>query len=428
MNNIIPASKLVGVLAQKSGISVSEAEKFVNAYFNSAIQLLSNGKDVVMPGIGSLILTGDSEMPVQFLPDTALASMVNAPFAAFEAVSLGKSSAKPTPPDAPSENNTTELTDNQMAADGSGENKKETPASTESETVTETSASHDEAVSSDSNTIPNMPAIPNSECPADMSEADNIPPAPNIQNNDTPDNPQYVKPPVFYVDSPTHNTSSQPGYTHNRTSGVRTHRHRSGISAGWVVLWVILAFLFGCFAGFIAGSASKGAFTFTINSDKQHSGIAGVEYPEDNDDEDTSEEILDEETFDTDSDTESEVSTNNDASDDSQTDNSADKSNGTTTADKTGTEKSADNRPVQYDTVTSTTFLTTLARRHYGKMEYWVYIYDANDLGNPNRIPPGTKVKIPYKDQLPLTGNEEADIAAAKKRAKEIYAPYEKKS
>lgn len=78
-----------------------------------------------------------------------------------------------------------------------------------------------------------------------------------------------------------------------------------------------------------------------------------------------------------------------------------------------------------YDTVSRTVFLTTLARRHYGQMEYWVYIYDANpDLGNPNSIEPGTRVLIPNKASLPLTGNNEADIAAAKKRSAEIYANY----
>ena len=80
-----------------------------------------------------------------------------------------------------------------------------------------------------------------------------------------------------------------------------------------------------------------------------------------------------------------------------------------------------------YDTVGPTTFLTTLARRHYGQMEYWVYIYKANPkLGNPNRIAPGTKLLIPDKSELPLTGNHDADVRAAKKLAGQIEAKYRK--
>ena len=51
----------------------------------------------------------------------------------------------------------------------------------------------------------------------------------------------------------------------------------------------------------------------------------------------------------------------------------------------------------RYDTVTSSRYLTTMAREYYGGMEFWVYIYDANRdvLGHPDRISPGTRVRIP---------------------------------
>ena len=43
------------------------------------------------------------------------------------------------------------------------------------------------------------------------------------------------------------------------------------------------------------------------------------------------------------------------------------------------------------DTVSRNHFLASMARRHYGHMEYWVYIYEANPgLGHPDRIKPGT--------------------------------------
>lgn len=62
---------------------------------------------------------------------------------------------------------------------------------------------------------------------------------------------------------------------------------------------------------------------------------------------------------------------------------------------KSAPEATEAKEPV-YDTITSKSFLTTLARKHYGVKAYWVFIYEANpQLGNPNHIQPGTRVLIP---------------------------------
>jgi len=39
-------------------------------------------------------------------------------------------------------------------------------------------------------------------------------------------------------------------------------------------------------------------------------------------------------------------------------------------------------------------------------------------------ISPGTKVRIPYPEELKLSGNKEADLKVAKQRAAEIYRKY----
>lgn len=80
-----------------------------------------------------------------------------------------------------------------------------------------------------------------------------------------------------------------------------------------------------------------------------------------------------------------------------------------------------------YDTVTSQRFLTTMARKYYGQMEYWVFIYDANSdvLHDPNRIKPGTRVRIP--DLSDFTKNEpsEKTLQRAKNMGREIYSRYQ---
>lgn len=55
-----------------------------------------------------------------------------------------------------------------------------------------------------------------------------------------------------------------------------------------------------------------------------------------------------------------------------------------------------------YDTVSTNRFLATMAREHYGVMEFWIYIFEENkDIlpSNPNRITPGTRVLIPQIDK-----------------------------
>lgn len=85
-------------------------------------------------------------------------------------------------------------------------------------------------------------------------------------------------------------------------------------------------------------------------------------------------------------------------------------------------------RKARYDKVDKRTFLATLARKYYGNPEYWVYIYDANKkscrLRHPDRIAPGTILRIPYRDELPLTGNDSADVLTAKRRGTAIRAAY----
>jgi nucleoid-associated protein YgaU len=121
-----------------------------------------------------------------------------------------------------------------------------------------------------------------------------------------------------------------------------------------------------------------------------------------------------------------EASYEDDDADDLDTDTIASATAATASDDAVVAKAEPEQKEPRYDTITSTCFLTTLARKYYGQMDYWVYIYDANNLGNPNLIGPGTKVRIPYPEELNLTGNTETDLKAAKQRASVIYAKYKR--
>lgn len=92
-------------------------------------------------------------------------------------------------------------------------------------------------------------------------------------------------------------------------------------------------------------------------------------------------------------------------------------------------ETSVDTKPSDvktYDTVTKTRYLTTISRQHYGNYHFWPYIYKENEkiLGHPDRIKPGTKVKVPDLAKYGVNPNKASDVAKAKKLAVEIYARY----
>ncbi|MDE6135841.1 MAG: hypothetical protein K2F79_09750, partial [Muribaculaceae bacterium] len=88
-----------------------------------------------------------------------------------------------------------------------------------------------------------------------------------------------------------------------------------------------------------------------------------------------------------------------------------------------------DSKAPRYDTVTSKRFLATMAREYYGAGIFWVYIYEANadHLGNPNQVSPGTRVVIPDKSTLPKASSHKEAIRMAEKKAAEIQARYSRR-
>lgn len=79
-----------------------------------------------------------------------------------------------------------------------------------------------------------------------------------------------------------------------------------------------------------------------------------------------------------------------------------------------------------YDTVSTTRYLTTIAREHYGNFNFWPYIYIENQsiLGHPDRITPGTQVVVPDLSKYGVDPTNKEDIAEAKRKAAEIYSRY----
>ena len=69
-------------------------------------------------------------------------------------------------------------------------------------------------------------------------------------------------------------------------------------------------------------------------------------------------------------------------------------------------------------------YLARYARRYLGRSEYWIYIYLANkeQIEDPDNIPLGTEIKIPSPQSVGITGNEETDLAEAKRLIHDYYS------
>lgn len=78
------------------------------------------------------------------------------------------------------------------------------------------------------------------------------------------------------------------------------------------------------------------------------------------------------------------------------------------------------------DRVTSSRYLTTMAKEHYGNYNLWPYIYIENEakLGHPDRIKPGTVVVIPNLEKYGINPANPQDIDKARRLAVEIYTKY----
>ena len=101
-------------------------------------------------------------------------------------------------------------------------------------------------------------------------------------------------------------------------------------------------------------------------------------------------------------------------------------SSGYSSSSNGGYASGSDNSSGEYDTVTTTRYLTTIAREHYGDFNFWPYIYLENEsiLGHPDRITPGTRVKVPSLSKYGVSPSNKADVQKAKQKAQEIYSRY----
>ncbi len=373
MNNTVTLPQLISLLAAKAGCTPAEARKYLHDLFAQVEEALSRGESYTIDGIGEFAPGFEAGNPVLFRPDEALAAALNEPFSAFTAMEL--------PADMPAE-----------ALDAPPAETVAESLPTEEPPVEETPAEETPAEEAPAEEAP-AEDVPAEETPAEEAPTEEVPvedvPAEEVSAEETPDEDATVQ------------EEEEPEAEFTAPTAVQQGRP----TAMWLTIGILIGLIVGLVAGYFAG-ADVGRYYIPQDEDEYF------------DDDTVTIAIV-------------EPVQIQQAAAAAPVDTAAAPVAAPEPQPVAAEPVAAPAEPAKptkpepkYDTITSTQFLTTLARKHYGVKNYWIFIYEANpSLGNPNSIRPGTRVVIP--DRSTFEGpTPEATAAKAQERLNALARRY----
>lgn len=385
--------KLVAMLALATGKQKKLCEDFIRELFSIVNEELENGGNVRIKGFGTFklvevearksvnVATGEEHMipahtKVLFVAAKELAARVNSPFEAFEAVEI----ADELPTDVLDGESEEELHLHESSAEESTDDQlKEESRLEEAEDVA-TMEGYASAVA-DSTEI-NSPVT-------ETSVIDDSLETPVAQEADSvDDSSEEISPSEIAEDR---SVDVPPMWSSRK----RSHLFMKGFISGFVATVVIIGFFFtlGYFLGFSLGF-DKGEIVETEIQKNINENVALNEKPV--------------------SDGLDSVGVTTD---------------GTKLPSSLEGSEDVPTRPsdfIVYDTVTTTRYLTTIAKEHYGNFNLWPIIYEENKafLGHPDRIRPGTRVVVPPLSKYNVDPKNQDQIKSIKQKGIEIYARF----
>lgn len=393
MNNKITLPELAALLSLRTNISKKSCEDFLREYANTVTTTLTEGEAVRIKGFGTFklnpveprksvnVVSGEEmEIPghfkVSFVPAKELAEAINAPFEAFEAV---------------------ELADGLEDISSESENILETQATISLHTDNVPSPGQREIeetayIFEENQPVPEKPADPETDEHKETPECEEPTPT---DNNDTAvivtsskeTEPEHNK--CTPVKKLTGNDDFLRTGSQSENNGHELQEHKQNR------FWK--NFLSGILAG-ICISALAGFIAYKIG-DPRDSKLTRT--------------------------TAAETDTVASRPTTAVTQEIPEKTDSVSPDTVNVPTQPSDVGPV-YDTITKTRYLTTMAKEHYGNYHLWPYIYEENKaiLGHPDRIRPGTKVRIPSLSKYGIDPRNPEDIKRAKQMGITIYSRY----
>lgn len=441
MNSKITLPRLSALLALRSGKSKKLSEDFVKTFFSVIGDSLANGESVKVKGLGLFkivnveerksvnVATGEEYIipahgKLTFLPAKELAETVNSPFSMFETVELSdaytdEAASDPSdaatpdlPSPAPEETLPNESEPQSPAPEESAPNESELQDSAPEESTLNESELQDpapeESTLNESELQDPAPeeTIPELSVPAE-SDIQPIAPQETETHDSFPESPFSNEPEesvTNLAESP--RVEEAPVYIAPDIPSRTRERHTFGkgflIGFGTALLIILAAFGLGWY--FLLSDAREAVATASVSETRTETN------PHDADET----HITPDEAVPTPpSDMEPATTDHTPIAREETKDESADK-------------KEEKGSAVAYDYVSTTRYLTTIAREHYGNDQFWPYIYEENKdiLGHPNKIRPGTRVVVPPLSKYGVDPKNRADEKKARTKGAEIYSRY----
>lgn len=412
MNSIITLKRLVALIAEKSGKDDALAARFVEEFTKTVAEGLERDGRVTIASLGTFARDGLAGDAIVFIANDDIASAVNAPFEMFDAEELSvdfvdepviKSESAPQPESehdsesepAPEPDPVSEPAPEPAYAPEPAPETAHTPATPPAPVPAPTPVITPPPYVS----VEPAPApIPAPAPVAENTEREDVPVAEPVsespaveelvERHDHTDRHERVR----YNDTPRHYDSEDTPRRYDSKEHRGGSRRRSfGTYVLMLIGFVMLSFIIGSVGGYFAYPL----LNKLVSTDS----------------EEVTEAVVEEE--------------------------------GTAPAEESVTEEvqsTADSdvaesvQPVEEpaapevvtDTVEAGNSLAKIARSHYGKSDFWVYIYIENEskLGNPDQIASGTVLVIPPAEKYEIDANDPESIKRAKKKAGEIYSKY----
>ncbi len=361
---------LAAEIAEKTGTKRQAADSFLRALIAAVTDTLAAGGVAKIKGLGAFSATADGD--IVFQPDAMLADEVNAPFAFFEPVEIADGVVLE---DEPAPEEQTEEPTEEPAKEDSHEEEDGIRAGFEPNEAAEAETPETEVAE------PSAPELEPEEPVAVEAET----PQP-----ETPETPAERAEPSEPANPPTREIRLVHVHDEDEETPFIRYEQPSRFHWGWLITGLAIGLILGIAAGyFLQPRIDAWLAPEAVAAVEEQTDLAAVPAT-------LPDSVLIEEHPDT-------------------------------AAAPAVEEPAQQPAPaVVNDTIRRNRFLTTMAREHYGQMEYWVYIYLANSdkLGNPDGARPGTVVRIPQLSEYGVTGRTPDEIERAKQKAVEIYAPY----
>ena len=363
MSETINLPKLISRLSAMTQTDPAQVRRFLHQMFANVEQMLAQGDSVTIKGVGEFSPGIDASRPVLFLADEQLNRIANEPFSVFSAVELNEGVDETTLSEL-------DVTDSEPESEYEVESSVES-SEPESEIVqnvpeSEPIAEHEPGPDAEPEVEPEVESEPGPESVAE-SEIEAAPAS------------KAAPEPELFEPEPEYEDEAEPVYDQPRVETGKGH-----------VLWFVIGALTGLLLGLVGGFfAGKWMSRYDTMPEIMPSDTLSV---------DVADEYAATEPSVNDIDRQEEAVS---VTEETEVVNP-----------ETPVAAPAQPQPT-YDTTTKSRFLTTMARDHYGKKNYWVFIYQANpSLGNPNIIKPGTRVVIPPAESFMCGTQAETDAKA----------------